>query len=1187
MITSNVMEESGGNELEPLLVNNGSEDLSYLKKFEKQENIDENGGDDMLLVDKMVGYQSISSRELIYWLSILFSCGSILLIFYWFELFYINTRFKKSSISSANHVLVYSKDSKTEFCKVNYLVEENEKYIIYRFSRFFFNEKLQEYEKTKLINQYEKIDLLRLVENGLSENNLQRMKQRFGSNEINFPVKNIPRLLMEEVLHPFFIFQIYSVCLWIAEEYYYYAGAIFIIATVSAVLSLREIRGNLLSLQKIAHFVCPVRVVRNNGRIETIPSTDLAPGDIIELKQDFIMPCDAILLSGQAILNESMLTGESIPVNKYSILSDEEIKSFRQRNNNNQQQKQQNIIDISDKEIKDLSKEKRSLVFGGTVVLKLLSSPSTNDRILCMVRDTSFQTTKGKLILSILYPKKSHFKFFMESLKFVGFLCFLAVIGFCISVWKLNSLGIDFGTIAIRALDLITIVIPPALPMAMTVGTGFGLSRLRKTKVFCISPPRLNMAGKIQVFCFDKTGTLTEEGLDLLGIISTLQSTVKHVDNINSRSEYKFNELNDPKITFFSNTTAMFRVLMASCHSLTVINGSVSGDPLEIKIFESTNSTILDAGTIGGSGQVISLVSTAFSSQDTISYLENFDFQSKLQRMSVIVQLKSDNACFSLVKGSPEMVKGLCLPHTIPNDYDIQLAMYTEKGYRVLACAYRSWDPTVLFPKRELLRKESESNLHFLGFIIMENRVKPQSPPIIQRLQSANIRTVMVTGDNGLTATSVAKQCGIIKSDTLLFMGLIQPSSSPSPTNGIEDDIIWEPISQDGRGNIHKLDSTTLLLDEMNRDYNLIISGPVFKQIYNHYLATGSPRFINMLRRGIVYARMTPDEKQSLVEELQRIGLYVGMCGDGANDCGALKAAHVGISLSESEASIAAPFTSTITDISCCPNLIKEGRASLAVSFKLFQFIGIYSLIQFTSVIFCYFHASVLGNWQYLYQDLIVIFPLVIFLGMTEPCEKLSVKRPSGRLISLNMIGSLLSHITVCFVFLLVVFHLVQSKSWFDEPLLDQDNIFNYITTSLFIFGCFQYSIMLFVLSFGKPFLKAIHTNRYLFLVYIITLIANLIILLGGFEKLYNFLQLRVIPISWRSTMFGMIIGNLIANCLVELSFYFYKSRSKKKKILNIRMIFSKKNNELPKDPRVFNTNSVSIPIYQDYSDTF
>lgn len=57
------------------------------------------------------------------------------------------------------------------------------------------------------------------------------------------------------------------------------------------------------------------------------------------------------------------------------------------------------------------------------------------------------------------------------------------------------------------------------------------------------------------------------------------------------------------------------------------------------------------------------------------------------------------------------------------------------------------------------------------------------------------------------------------------------------------------------------------------------------------------------------------------------------MCGDGANDCGALKAADVGISLSEAEASIAAPFTSKVQDISCVVKLLREGRASLVTSF--------------------------------------------------------------------------------------------------------------------------------------------------------------------------------------------------------------------------------------------------------------
>jgi P-type E1-E2 ATPase len=68
---------------------------------------------------------------------------------------------------------------------------------------------------------------------------------------------------------------------------------------------------------------------------------------------------------------------------------------------------------------------------------------------------------------------------------------------------------------------------------------------------------------------------------------------------------------------------------------------------------------------------------------------------------------------------------------------------------------------------------------------------------------------------------------------------------------------------------------------------------------------------------------MTPDQKTKLIENLIETGYNVAMCGDGANDCGALKAAHVGISLSESEASIAAPFTSKTQNISCVPELIK------------------------------------------------------------------------------------------------------------------------------------------------------------------------------------------------------------------------------------------------------------------------
>lgn len=114
-----------------------------------------------------------------------------------------------------------------------------------------------------------------------------------------------------------------------------------------------------------------------------------------------------------------------------------------------------------------------------------------------------------------------------------------------------------------------------------------------------------------------------------------------------------------------------------------------------------------------------------------------------------------------------------------------------------------------------------------------------------------------------------------------------------------------------------------------------------------------------MLVKGIIFARMSPDEKHELVERLQSLGYVVGFCGDGANDCGALKAADVGLSLSEAEASVAAPFTSRQPDIRCFIEVIKyvfsflsslsfdadrccsynrEGRAALVTSFSCFKF---------------------------------------------------------------------------------------------------------------------------------------------------------------------------------------------------------------------------------------------------------
>lgn len=130
------------------------------------------------------------------------------------------------------------------------------------------------------------------------------------------------------------------------------------------------------------------------------------------------------------------------------------------------------------------------------------------------------------------------------------------------------------------------------------------------------------------------------------------------------------------------------------------------------------------------------------------------------------------------------------------------------------------------------------------------------------------------------------------------------------------------------------------------------------------------------------------------------------MCGDGANDCGALKSAHSGISLSDAESSVASPFTSKEPNISCVPELIKEGRGALVTSFGIFKYMAAYSLTQFTSVLILYSINSNLSDIQFLYIDLFLITIFAFFFGLTEAYDGRKEKRrligaPSGSFIPL------------------------------------------------------------------------------------------------------------------------------------------------------------------------------------------
>lgn len=233
----------------------------------------------------------------------------------------------------------------------------------------------------------------------------------------------------------------------------------------------------------------------------------------------------------------------------------------------------------------------RHFLFCGTRIIRTRRPQDDYDGdavALALVVRTGFNTTKGALVRSMLFPKPSGFQFYRDSFKYISVMAVVAGLGFVASFVNFVRLKLSWHLIIVRALDLITIVVPPALPATLTIGTNFALARLKKKRIFCISPQRVNVGGKLDIMCFDKTGTLTEDGLDVLGIRVVSSETHKFAEVITEPPAVWGDSASGPTLRRRNPLQAVLYT-MATCHSLRSMDGELLGDPLDIKMFEFTN----------------------------------------------------------------------------------------------------------------------------------------------------------------------------------------------------------------------------------------------------------------------------------------------------------------------------------------------------------------------------------------------------------------------------------------------------------------------------------------------------------------------------------------------------------------------------------------------------------------------
>ncbi|KAJ5953419.1 hypothetical protein N7454_000315 [Penicillium verhagenii] len=1018
------------------------------------------------------------------------------------------------------------------------------RFLDYRYLRFFYH---PVEDKFSLINGWKDPAWTnaKAMRAGLDADERDSREQIFGQNVIDIQQKTVTQLLLDEAFHPFYMFQVASLILWSMDEYYYYAVCIFLISAFSIATTVLETKSSMSRLREISLFECDVRVLRN-GFWRSVSSQDLVPGDVFEFSDPSLnqVPCDSILLSGDCIVNESMLTGESVPVSKMPLV-DDALKN----------------LDLSAPSIHpDVAKH---FLFSGTKVIRARRPQNVDDDeavALAIVVRTGFSTTKGALVRSMLFPKPSGFKFYRDSFRYIAVMAIVALCGFVASFINFVRLGLSWHLIIVRALDLITIVVPPALPATLSIGTNFALSRLKKQSIFCISPQKVNVGGKLDVVCFDKTGTLTEDGLDVLGarVVSNNQRFSDLLSETSTGLLLPSSVANSP---YDQEKQRKIIYTMATCHSLRVVDGELLGDPLDVKMFQFTDWSYEEGG-----GHVSEPTSPKFDTitpsvarpPDThpgeiqrngpnlpveLGVLRSFEFVSQLRRASVVVRQFGDNGASFFVKGAPESIKDICVPGTLPSDYDELLNYYTHKGYRVIACATKYERKLSWMKAQKLSRAEAESNLEFLGFIIFENKLKPSTSRVITELNQAGIRNVMCTGDNILTAVSVAKECEMIGPDEHCFI----PHFIEEPGLVTKTSLIWESVDNpDFRLDPRTLQPLKFSIEEdvsipgnilHDKNYCVAVTGDVFRWMVDY----GNEDVLNrILVIGKVFARMSPDEKHELVEKLQSIDYCCGFCGDGANDCGALKAADVGISLSDAEASVAAPFTSRVFEISCVPTLIREGRAALVTSFCCFKFMSLYSAIQFSTVSFLYTSGSNLGDFQFLFIDLALIMPIAIFMGWTGPYPTLSRKRPTADLVSRKVLTPLLGQIIMVVLTQLVIFQTVQSQDWFLPPQLDleKSNIVNSENTALFLFSCFQYILTSIVLSVGPPFRQPMTLN----VPYLCTIIVDLLIavymLFRPSKWVMSVLELTMMSDNYRGWILALALGMFILAWSAEVKVF-------------------------------------------------
>lgn len=881
----------------------------------------------------------------------------------------------------------------------------------------------------------------------LSQHRAQRLQESFGRNVFDIPLPPFMDLFLEHAFAPFFVFQIFCVLLWCLDEYWYYSlMTLFMLVAFECTLVKRRLK-NLEFLRSMRQQPYQVWVYRSGVTAGVgsgsqagagkqlqqsssskkcaytcswvpVQSSELVPGDLLSIVRpsnpDHLVPCDLLLLRGQVVVNESMLTGESVPQQKEGKEGGEKEEIHTRLN-----------IESADM--------KRNLLYGGTKVLihnasagnsepslttsaaaggstddddvssplSLRIRPPPDGGCIAFVLRTGFHTEQGKLVRTILYSSENVSVNNWESLAFIGVLLCFAIVASGYVAWHgLQDPEKSRYKLLLNCIMILTSVVPPELPMELSLAVNTSLLALMKHSIFCTEPFRIPLAGAVDLCAFDKTGTLTRDEFKVKGIAGVRKRKNKEQEEENKSSSNKDSGMNhnntaddadstdatdpnEPSLVVRPNALPMsVKYIIAGCHSLTVLPENVVKE--NSKTGASSSSSSSSAGNASSSstshlahliGDPLEKSSLAFidwsisrsgegaSSRSgpptRIRVVHKYPFSSSLKRMACVIALEQTpprsstmdeemeheratnlpSGCVPLrvvCKGAPEVLD--FLPSSLPSNYTALHSYYSQQGCRVLALGWKDL-PLADLPDdrrkvKSLSRADVESSLIFAGLLVLSCPLKEDSTQVIQHLQRSSHETIMISGDHMLTCCHVASEVGITHKPTCILQ--LAEESGQHGTGGTSSatdmsstpKLIWKPnVVSSSSSFVSSIpfdwNFTPQSIEQLRTEYDLCITGQALeclnravhrkqksKDPSSSSLADPSGttptldlrRLCQLVRCCNVFARCSPSQKELIIHWLKLEGLTTLMCGDGSNDSGSLKQAHVGVAVLDEEA---------------------------------------------------------------------------------------------------------------------------------------------------------------------------------------------------------------------------------------------------------------------------------------------